>query len=66
MQIDTRVFERIAKENRKAAIKSIADLMEQTCRFGTFNRKYVENCAEAFFDTTVKDVRQRTYETVVK
>lgn len=64
MQIDTKVFERISKEGRKAAIKGIADLMEQTARFGTFNRKYVLNCAEAFFDKTLADVRQRTYEAV--
>lgn len=50
MTIDTRVFIRIVKEIktkvRQAAIKSIADTMEETARFGCFARQYVERCAE--------------------
>ena len=50
MQINTRVFERIVQEAKntikRAAIKSIADTMEETVRFGCFKRPYVERCAE--------------------
>lgn len=60
MVIETSVFERITTEQREAAITAIADAFEQTVRFGTFNRQYVENCAEAFFDETLKNVRKRT------
>lgn len=49
MQIDTRVFERIVQETKetikRAAIKSIADTMEETVRFGVFERVYIERCA---------------------
>lgn len=57
MQIDTNVFKRITKENRKAAIKGIAAIMCQTARFGTFDEKYVLQCAEDFFDNTLTEVR---------
>lgn len=50
MQIDTRIFRRIVLEKqeeiKRAAIKAIADTMEETVRFGTFRRDYVEGCAE--------------------
>lgn len=49
MEIDTRVFRRIVSEARdkvrSVAIVMIADTMEETVRFGTFSRPYVEDCA---------------------
>ncbi len=51
MTIDTKVFVRIVQEAkdtiRSAAIKSIADTMEETVRFGGFARQYVEQCAQS-------------------
>ena len=54
MEIKTRVFQRILTERmadaaarvRRAAVKAIADTMEETARFGCFGRDYVEGCAE--------------------
>ncbi len=60
MNIGTEVFQRINDETRRGAIKAIADVMEQTVRFGTFNREYVEKCAAEFFDETLAKVRRRT------
>ncbi|MBE7466923.1 MAG: hypothetical protein HS116_25920 [Planctomycetes bacterium] len=49
MQIGTQVFRRVVQEReeliRLAAIKAIADTMQETTRFGCFDRAYIEQCA---------------------
>ncbi len=66
MQIQTKVFQRVVAEQKAAAITGIADIMTQTCRFGTFNRRYVLRCAKLFFEKTVKDIQNREVRTYHK
>ena len=45
----TKIFKRAVRAHeikiRDAAIQAIADTMEETHRFGSFDRKHLENCA---------------------
>jgi hypothetical protein len=54
MTIDTAVFRRIVQEaktaGRNAAVRAVADTMQETARFGTFARQYVEKCAQDRLD----------------
>ncbi|MCZ7647262.1 MAG: hypothetical protein M5U26_18735 [Planctomycetota bacterium] len=49
MQIGTQVFRKVVQDReaslRAAAIKAIADTMQETTRFGCFERAYIEQCA---------------------
>ena len=49
MQIGTQVFRRVVQDReaalREAAVKAIADTMQETTRFGCFDRAYIEQCA---------------------
>ena len=50
MEIDTRVFNRIMKENRDDAIGTIADSMQEGVRFGWGSREDIEVFAENRLD----------------
>ncbi len=56
MTIDTRVFRRIVQEHREAGIQSVADTMQETVRFGTFSRPYVEGCAKDRYEAKLNQL----------
>jgi hypothetical protein len=61
MTLDTSVFRRIVEEAkagtailRKAAVKAVADTMEETSRFGSYSRPYIEACAKDRIEDCLK------------
>ncbi len=54
MQIDTKVFERIVveakQEERKKAIRKVADVMKWATRFAHMNTSDLLYCAEYLYD----------------
>lgn len=57
MTIGTTIFRRIMEEHRQAGVQAVADTMEETVRFGNFNRQYIEGCAEDRYDEKLKSIQ---------
>ncbi len=60
MQIDTKVFEKISKEQREAAIQAIVDIMKETFRFGCFTTEYLTPIATMSYDKMLNKIRKDT------
>ena len=64
MQINTRIFRRILTEQsaeaaskiRIAAVKAIIETMKETYRFGDFDLKYIEGCADARLEYFLREI----------
>lgn len=67
MEIGTKVFERIVRETwareRGRAIRKLAQVIEQTARFGCFDRQYRLKCAESLYDELEQPNDQNTVNT---
>ncbi len=60
MEIGTKVFEKITREYRLAAIETITDIMMEADRFGCFTKEHCRPIAEMFFKKWLRKIRKDT------